>query len=218
MDEDIGGYILNSTTKKLFETGNELKWRPCIDERALEKQFSDLCELQFHGKLHSVICHNHFGFDKVMVHIDCHPTYMPGTVHATECYRLLNDHNITPKFLAHITENHDRVIGYMAEHVPSRRATIEDLEACKEVLSKLHNLGFIHGWLIPQRCCFLICDDGRVLLQNMEQMKKPDDKGLFEKVTASLEDVLKAKVDPFPNFGDDEEEEEEEEDEGYVLY
>jgi hypothetical protein len=37
---------------------------------------------------------------------------------------------------------------------------------------------------------------------------------LFEKEMASLEDVLKTKVDPFPTFDI----EEEEEDEGYVVY
>jgi hypothetical protein len=102
----------------------------------------------------------------------------------------------------------------MTEHVPSRRATIEDLEACREVLSKLHSLGYLHGWLIPQGRCFLICDDGRVLLQNFGSMKKTDDKELFEKEMASLEDVLKTEVTPFPIF----EGEEEEEDEGYVVY
>jgi len=212
MDQYSGGYVLTSTEQKMLGTV-KTRWCPCIDEREIGKQFPASHERQMYGKHYSTVCHDHFGFNKVMVHIDCHPTYMPDTIHATEAHRLLSEHNITPRFLAHITENYNRVIGYMIEHVPSRCATIEDLEACKQVLSKLHNLGFLLGWRIPHGICsFLVCDDGRVLLQNMSSMKKTDDKELLEKEMASLEDMLKTKADPFPNFED------EEDDEGYVVY
>jgi len=185
MDFDSGGYVLTSTEQKMLGTV-KTRWCPCIDEREIGKRFPAFHERQMYGK-HSVVCHDRFGFKKVMVHIDGHPTHIP--------------------------ENYNRVIRYMTEHVPSRCPTIKDLEVCKQVLSKLHNLGFLRGWSIPHGICsFLVCDDGRVLLQNMSRMKRIDDKKLLEKEMASLEDILKTKADPFPTF------EGEEDDEGYMLY
>jgi hypothetical protein len=62
-------------------------------------------------------------------------------------YSLIDGQGIAPKFFAHVTENRNRVIGYIVEIVKARRATIADLPSCRDVSSKLHNLGIAHGSL-----------------------------------------------------------------------
>jgi hypothetical protein len=111
------------------------------------------------------ICKNHFGFGNVIVNYEWMPDSVYGVNLETEMYALINDHQIAPKFLAHVTENSgdsdgngEMVIGFMVEKVNARRATMADLPACKEVLAKLHALGIAHGHPLPAN--FLIIDGG----------------------------------------------------------
>jgi hypothetical protein len=77
-------------------------------------------------------------------------------------YSQIEAHGIGPKFLAHITENEERVYGYMLESVTARHATIDDLQACKAVLAKLHSLEIVYGCLSLQS--FLILENDQALL------------------------------------------------------
>lgn len=63
----------------------------------------------------------------------------------TEAYIRINKYGIRPKFLAHLTENNDCVIGYNIEGVAGRATTVGDLPPCRAVLSKLLMAGYLLG-------------------------------------------------------------------------
>jgi len=104
-------------------------------------------------------------------------------------YSIVHGHDIGPKFLAHITENHDRIIGFMVERLQARIATISDLGKCKAVLAKLHSLGIAYGNLFRQ--AFLVVDNlNRAYLHNFSTSYRTTDRGVLEAELASLEDIL----------------------------
>jgi hypothetical protein len=70
-----------------------------------------------------------------------------GLVQESYTYSLIQDSAIAPKFLAHLTECHGRVIGYVLEAISVRPARLRDLGAYREVLQRLHSLGIAHGSL-----------------------------------------------------------------------
>ncbi|KAK4031615.1 hypothetical protein C8A01DRAFT_41941 [Parachaetomium inaequale] len=79
----------------------------------------------------------------------------------TYIYSLIDGHDIAPRFVGHITENKDtdgaRAFGFMVEYMPDCRvAEAQDLEECKAVLRRLHQLGIVLGFLEP--ACFLVVD------------------------------------------------------------
>lgn len=60
-------------------------------------------------------------------------------------YEWIDGHGIAPKFLGHLTED-GRVIGFLMERITNaKHAGPEDLTACQQVLSQLHQLGIRHG-------------------------------------------------------------------------
>jgi hypothetical protein len=60
-------------------------------------------------------------------------------------YQCISGHNSGPQFLGHLTE-HGRVIGFLMERITNaRHAGAEDIEVCREVLSRLHKLRVRHG-------------------------------------------------------------------------
>lgn len=104
-------------------------------------------------------------------------------------YSLIQDDPIAPKFLAHLTDNHECVIGYVLECVPAREAEIGDLNICKEVLQKLHNLGIAHGYLTKD--AFLIRQDIPIAqLQFFFSSYKTIDQDILNKEMSSLQDIL----------------------------
>ncbi|KAI9923381.1 hypothetical protein MW887_009931 [Aspergillus wentii] len=63
----------------------------------------------------------------------------------TVAYQWIDGHGIGPKFLGHLTED-GRVIGFLLERITNaRHACPQDLESCQQVLSRLHDLGVLHG-------------------------------------------------------------------------
>jgi len=122
------------------------------------------------------------------VSFEWYPEDIYGVKHKTEIYRLIHGQNVGPKFLAHVTENGHRTIGYMTEHIAGgRHATIEDLEACREVLSKLHSLGIAHGSLSP--ASFIVAE--RVVVHGFGGSYQADDQTVLDAEMASLEGVLR---------------------------
>lgn len=112
----------------------------------------------------------------------------------SEMYAVIHGHDIGPKFLAHITENHNRIIGFVVERLQARIAAVSDLGKCKAVLTKLHGLGIAHGGLTRQS--FLV-DDGldRAYLHNFAASYPTTDQGVLEAELASLEDILRQTVE-----------------------
>jgi hypothetical protein len=148
-------------------------------------------ELQCLGRIKSSVYPGQLGAEKVFANWEWCSTDMYHVENETENYRLIQGHNIGPKFLAHVTENGERTIGFMTEHVAGRHATIEDLEACRHVLSKLHSLGIAHGPLEIFKAANFIVTSDRVLLHNFSGSYQTDDQSVFEKEMGSLEGVLR---------------------------
>lgn len=80
----------------------------------------------------------------------------------TTAYRWIDGPDIGPRFLAHLTED-GRVIGFLMERIANaRHAGPQDLESCRQTLSRLHSLGVCHGdinrfnFLIQGSKCVLV--------------------------------------------------------------
>jgi len=144
--------------------------------------------LQLIGKMRAMVCDGFFGVDEVLAHFE----WDPNSIYPIDCYTdilfQIDGHGIGPKFLAHVTENDDRVIGYIVERVHGRYATHADLGSCRAVLSKLHDLGLLHGMLNAQS--FIVSEDGRTMLHEFGACFKPDDPSLLVAEMAGLEEAL----------------------------
>ena len=75
------------------------------------------------------------------------PYRLKSIVVEIEIYRRIHGAEIGPHFMAHLTENGDRVLGFLLEKLPhgTRAATVKDLPACQEVLGRLHRRGILLG-------------------------------------------------------------------------
>ena len=94
----------------------------------------------------------------------------------TTAYQWISGHDIGPEFLGHLTEN-GRVIGFLMGYIrDARHAGTQDIESCREVLSRLHNLGVRHGDTNPFN--FLI-RDGKATLIDFDTAQKCDDRGVL---------------------------------------
>lgn len=166
-------------------------WHPRkVDYLELGKECVPGSRLQSEGQIFSAVYSQHFRVDKVVVNTEWCPESVYGVNHETEIYSLIDNQGIAPKFLAHVTENRNRVIGFMVEMVPARRATICDLSACRTVLSKLHSLGIAHGSLRDTN--FLVTNNGdTALLQSFAGSYQTEDKNVLDAEMDSLESVLR---------------------------
>ncbi|KAJ9639530.1 hypothetical protein H2201_002814 [Coniosporium apollinis] len=105
----------------------------------------------------------------------------------TTAYEWIQGQGIGPKFLGHLTEE-GRVIGFLMERVVEGRcAGPEELEECREVLGRLHQLGIRHGDV--DKHSFLV-HEGRALVIDFEAARKCEDPEALEKEMGSLEGPL----------------------------
>ncbi|KAI1407006.1 hypothetical protein F5Y13DRAFT_175879 [Hypoxylon sp. FL1857] len=121
---------------------------------------------------------------------------------AQECriYSLLQHKSIAPRFLAHLADNHDRVIGYVLESVPARNAGIDDIDLCRKVLQELHSLNIVHGNL--SRDAFLVREDTHVAqLQFFHMSREAADQASLDEEMSKLEEVLQEPL-PKPHSGE----------------
>jgi hypothetical protein len=189
-EADTGKFILESVGITTFE-GIQDTWHTLfIDFLALGYPLSGELEgeLQCRGCMYSAVYHDPHGKHNVVVSFERYPEDIYGVKHETEIYRLIHGQNVGTKFLAHVTENGHRTIGYVTEHIAGgRHATIEDLEACREVLSKLHSLGIAHGSLSP--ASFIVAE--HVVVHGFGGSYQTDDQTVLDAEMASLEGVLR---------------------------
>ncbi|KAF2797110.1 hypothetical protein K505DRAFT_358693 [Melanomma pulvis-pyrius CBS 109.77] len=172
---------IRAGTKKATLSSTELMtlesikktWHPqMVDYSDLGDASSGSDELQCLHQTYSAVYHDHFDVDKVVVSFEWDPHYVCGVNVETEIYSLIQGHNIGPRFLAHITENRNRVIGYMVEEF--RGATL---------------LGIVHGYLKPSS--FLIID-GRALLHSFGGSSQTNDKSVLDAEMTALEGILQS--------------------------
>lgn len=102
------------------------------------------------------------------------------------------DPGLAPRLVAHVTENHSRVTGFLLERVAgAREAGAADLGACRAALARLHALGITKGQL--SRHSFLVREDGSVMIQGPFSSSSGDAEGVEDAMRAemeSLEEVL----------------------------
>lgn len=106
----------------------------------------------------------------------------------TSAYQWISGYDIGPQFLGHVTEN-GRVIGFLMEHITNaRHAGAQDVEICREVLSRLHGLGILHG--DTNRFNFLI-HDSKATLIDFDTAQKCDDPDALKQEMENLPGCLK---------------------------
>ena len=106
----------------------------------------------------------------------------------TAAYEWIDGQSIGPQFLGHLTEE-GRVIGFLLERIPGgKHAGIEDLAACKEILSKVHRLGIKHGDINKHN--FLV-HQGKATLLDFDCAEKCEDQEALRTELESLSEQLK---------------------------
>ncbi|RBR09405.1 hypothetical protein FVER53590_29417 [Fusarium verticillioides] len=86
----------------------------------------------------------------------------------TTAYEWLQNIEVVPKFLGHVTEGKDgRVIGFVTEFVEGARpAESRDIEGCEKALKKLHELSIKMG--DTNKFNFLVRDGRDVMIADLE--------------------------------------------------
>lgn len=105
-------------------------------------------------------------------------------------YAWIQDENIGPRFLGHVSEG-GRVIGFLIENiVGASPATLDDLGACRMGLARLHLLGIQHGDV--NRNNFLVQrPEGKVTIIDFEAARKCDEQERLQAENASLEESFR---------------------------
>lgn len=122
------------------------------------------------------------------------PGHWPGVEADARAHELIQarDPGLVPRLVAHVTENHSRVIGFLLERVAgAREASAADLDACRAVLTRLHAVGIAQGRL--SRHSFLVSEHGSVMIQGPFTGSFVEPEDLEDAMTAemeSLEEVL----------------------------
>ncbi|KAK4105948.1 hypothetical protein N658DRAFT_460013 [Parathielavia hyrcaniae] len=99
--------------------------------------------------------------------LDWLPGHWVGIERDTRAHQIIQarDPGLAPRFLAHVTENGSRVIGFLLEHIPdAREAGPKDLEKCRAALARLPTLGIAKGREL-KRHSFLVKTDGSVVIR-----------------------------------------------------
>lgn len=198
-----GKLVVSSTEKKRFPDATPVWHLSNIDLLELWR-LQELGEyhdndndngdnLQLRGHIPSAVFpgSKHLGAAKVAAfwNLDFEGEHNHGLSQESHIYSLIQGTSIAPKFLAHLTDNHERVVGYVLESVPAREADIGDLDLCRDVLQKLHNLGIAHGHLTKD--AFLIRQETPMAqIQFFFSSYKTIDRDVLDKEMSSLEEVL----------------------------
>lgn len=174
------GTVSFSRLEKAKLPGIEQLWHPVtveyLDLRIGKKLRSNVYEVQC-DVLSGTVIAKYARFD----------WEVPFMAAETEIYRRIQGHDIGPTFLGHIME-HGRAIGFLMTKILGAHATPKDLEACRGVLKKLHELGMRHGDI--NRHNFLVSDDAASLI-DFDHSVQAKEKDLLEEMRsldASLSD------------------------------
>ncbi|KAG6823154.1 hypothetical protein H0H92_011199 [Tricholoma furcatifolium] len=90
------------------------------------------------------------------------PFEIPYLDSETLAYQWIQNHQVGPQFLGHLTEE-GRVIGFVMERITGfQHASPEDLALCQQALSRLHGLNIKHGDINKHN--FLIHNDQATLI------------------------------------------------------
>jgi hypothetical protein len=195
-----GKFLVDSTENKRFPDATATWNASKIDLLELGEGLKrgEATELQLLGRVPSNAYPGPegFGAPKVVAfwNFNLQGRHNHGISQESYIYSLIQDVSIAPRFLAHLINNHKRVIGYVLESVPARLASISNLNLCKDVLRKLHDMGIAHRNI--SRECFLIRTDIPIAqLQFFYESYDTSDRAVFDKKISSLEEVLQQPVE-----------------------
>ena len=124
----------------------------------------------------------------------------------TLVYEWIDGHDIDPRFMGYLIEE-SRVIGLVLERIKgARHAGLDDLEVCQETLTRLHQLGLLHGDV--NRHNFLIRPVGgrKSQLWSISRLREDVQMTLAEELE-TLQQELNATHNRGANFRTDDEEE-----------
>lgn len=105
----------------------------------------------------------------------------------TSAYQWIENHQIGPKFLGHLSEE-GRVIGFIMKQITDyRHATPDDSSLCQPTLLRLHKLGIKHGDINKHN--FLI-HDGRATLIDFDNSTRDNDAKILDEKFRALQKEL----------------------------
>ncbi|KAF4502928.1 kinase-like domain [Fusarium agapanthi] len=109
----------------------------------------------------------------------------------TTAYEWLQNIEVVPKFLGHVTEGKDgRVIGFVTEFIEGARpAEPRDIERCEKALKKLHDLGIKMG--NTNKFNFLVRDSRGIIIANLQAAKQGCSQDELEEEMKGLKACLK---------------------------
>jgi len=106
----------------------------------------------------------------------------------TSAYQWIDNHQISPKFLGHLSEE-GRIIGFIIERITDyHHATPEHLSLCQLTLMKLHRLGIKHGDINKHN--FLI-HDGKATLIDFDHSTQCNDANTLDEEFLTLPEELR---------------------------
>lgn len=173
----------NSTGKPIFSSISsdklpavECVWNPTTIDHLELKTVTRLRQ-----NIHKV---NHVLFRKpVIFKLANFPWEIPSVEAETTAYAWIEGEDIGPRFLGHVAEG-GRVVGFLIEDIAGGSpAKLDDSEACRTALSRLHLLGMKHGDV--KRENFLV-QKGKVTIIDFEATRKCDEQELLQAEKARL--------------------------------
>lgn len=155
------------------ETPDNPRWTTMVNAGGKQFSLDKPKDLQCMDYTDAVVIATPPGVPTDAKEVICVTEWMPGHFQGIEADARAHetiqagDPDLVPRLVAHVTENHGRVFGFLLERVPgAREAGAAELDACRAVLERLHALGIAKsakGQL--SRHSFLVREDGSVMLQ-----------------------------------------------------
>jgi hypothetical protein len=149
-----------------IKDGDECQWRSKVlvgVSRPWHPSTIDLRELRPLRYFSPRTCKVNYNSQLAFAKIARFEYEIPWIKQETCIYQIIENKNIGPRFLGHLSEE-GRVMGILLEYIPEARyATLEDLDVCLDVVQRLHKFGVLHNdanaynFLIRDGCC-RICD------------------------------------------------------------
>lgn len=118
------------------------------------------------------------------------PWEIPFMEAETRAYEWIQNEDVGPRFLGHVSEG-GRVVGFLIEDIAGASpATLDDLEACRIAIARLHRLGIRHGDV--NRNNFLVQrPEGKVTIIDFEAANKCDEQERLQAENEGLEESFR---------------------------
>lgn len=119
------------------------------------------------------------------------PWEIPSMEAETRAYAWIQDEDIGPLFLGHVSEG-GRVVGFLVEDIAGASpATLGDVGACRIALARLHLLGIQHGDVNRNNFLVQRPEGKKVTIIDFEMARKCDEQEQLQAENASLEESFR---------------------------